>query len=165
MQTNFAADICSYNLSIRFDKSHLAWGCRRDRAAVGSAGESQRCRQLALRNWPRARRPAVAQRHGTHPCWASYSAGGSRWAPLLTNIHTRRNTLSSFVIIGSPARCIGGIKWLWLTDWKSSSSSDMPSNMKPPVRRKVIIFYIFSSNQTKCFKGPIQSKTDFASHQ
>lgn len=120
MQTNFAADIFSSNLSIRFDKSHLARGCWRDRAAVGSAGESQRRRQLALRNWPRARRPAVAQRNGTHPCWASHSAGGSRWAPLLTNIHTRRSTLSSSVIIGWPARCIGGIK-----------SSDSPTGSLP----------------------------------
>lgn len=164
MQTNFAADICSYDLSIRFDRSHLARGCRRDRAAVGSAGQSQRCRQLALCDWPRARRPAVAQRHGTHPCWASHSAGGSRWAPLLTNIDTRRNTLSSSVIIGWRAHCIGGIK---LSD---SPTGSLPHRQTCPQTWSLLpegksLFFIFSLRIKQKDDSKVPYLVKFTSHQ
>lgn len=121
--------------------SHLAGGRRRDRAAVGGAGQSQGRRQLALGDGPRTRRPAVAQRYWTHARWASHSAGGSSWAPLLTNIHTLEEhgfELPHRLWVTHALRLRD--QAAWLTDWKSSSSSDMPSNMKPPAEKKVGTF-------------------------
>lgn len=114
MQTNFVTEVIifffSLNVSIIFEsfsrryKSHLAWSCWSDCAAVRSTGESQSCGQLALRYWPRARRSTVAQRHWTHSCWGPHSVGGTCWAALLQTF-THRNTFRPSSIIGFSWHC------------------------------------------------------------
>lgn len=72
----------------RSDLVGCSWG---DGAAFRRAGQSQRRGQLALRDRPRARRPAVAQRHRTHPRRAHHSVGGPGWTPL-EQTHTQETT-------------------------------------------------------------------------
>lgn len=60
-----------------------------DGAAFRGTGQGQRRGQLALRNRPRPCRPAVAQRHGTHPRRAHHSTGGPSWTPLRTEAQKR----------------------------------------------------------------------------
>lgn len=87
----------------------------------------------------------MAQRHRTHPRRAHQSVGGSGRTPLGTNIQKGDHGPNLLVNTSDSAR---------LTDWKSSSSSDMPSNMKPPARKnKPAICTFFFSPPSKQKKG------------
>lgn len=117
---------------------HLVCCCGSDCTAVRSAGEGQSCCQLTLCYWSRTRCSTVAQRHWSHSCWDPCPVGRTCWAPLL---HTVTNTLKPLAWLVFPFVVSGVEKQAnWLTDWNSSSSSDMPSNMKPPARKQSDLF-------------------------
>lgn len=113
-------------------RPHLVGCCGSDCTAVWSAGQRQSSCEFTLCNRSRAGRSAVAQRHRTNPRREPTSAGQACWAALkhiqIQQVRLPDDNRSGVqsVMPGVPTR---------LTDWKSSSSSDMPSNMKPPGRK------------------------------
>lgn len=128
------------------NKSDLAWRCWSDGAAVRCAGEGQSRRQLALRYWSRARRATVTQRHWTHSCWASCSAGGTRWAPLS---HTFRHTEIQSGPLGTISLPVHEI---WCADSPTGSLPRRRTCLQTwsLLPEKDYYLYVWDENMTNC---------------